>query len=58
MKLITHFELATKSKNELHALSREVSGDLARSAPGTMERTNALASLENIARELGARFEP
>lgn len=59
MKLITRFELATRSKSELHALYREVFGALARSAPGSAERRNALASLENIKAEIRARdLEP
>ncbi len=55
MKLITRFELAAKSESELYALLREVFNELARSEPYTMERTNALASLENIQREIGSR---
>ncbi len=55
MKLITRFELATRSKNELQALYREVFGALARSASGSAERRNALASLENIQAEVRAR---
>lgn len=56
MKLTTRFELAAKNKHELHALFRKVSGALAKSSPHTMERTNALASLENIQRELILRY--
>lgn len=55
MKLITRFELASRSKSELHALFCEVSGALACSAPGSPERRNALATLENIAAEITVR---
>ena len=55
MRLITRFELAAKSKTELHAIYREVFNHLAQSEPNTLERTNALASLENIENELALR---
>jgi hypothetical protein len=55
MKLLTRFELAAKNKNELHILLRESFNELAKSNANTHERRNALASLENIQRELGSR---
>ena len=55
MKLITTFELAAKSKTELHALLREVFNELAKSKPDTHQHRNALASLENIQREITSR---
>lgn len=55
MKLITRFELATKSETELYALLREVFNELARSESGSHERRNALASIENIQNELSSR---
>ena len=55
MKLITRFELAAKSKTELHALLREIFNELARSNPDTHQRRNALASIENIQREINSR---
>ena len=55
MKLITRFELATRSKTELHGLYREVFGALVRSTSDSAERRNALASLENIQAEIRAR---
>ncbi|MCP5391921.1 MAG: hypothetical protein H6920_09915 [Sphingomonadaceae bacterium] len=55
MKLITRFELASRSTNELRRLLREVFNELARSKPGTPERRNALASLETIRAELACR---
>ena len=55
MKLITRFELAAKNKNELHALLREAFNELARCKPDTLQRRNALASIENIQSELALR---
>lgn len=55
MRLITRFELASKSTNELHALYRETFNALVRSDPDTAERRNTIASLENIEAELTAR---
>ena len=55
MKLITKFELAAKSESELYALLREVFNELSRSEPDSHERRNALASLENIQKEIGSR---
>ena len=52
MKLLTRFELAAKNKNELHILLRESFNELAKSNAKTHERRNALASIENIQREL------
>jgi len=56
MKLITTFELAAKNKTELQALYKEVFNDLAQSSINTPERSNALASLENIEREIHLRL--
>lgn len=55
MKLITRFELASRSESELHALYHDVFNALAQSAPCSAERRNTLASLENIAAELALR---
>ena len=55
MRLITRFELAAKNKNELHILLRESFNELTKSNSNTPQRTNALASIENIQRELGSR---
>lgn len=57
MKLITHFELATKSTFELHGMLRACFNALAMSTTDSAERRNALASIENIQRELGLRFD-
>lgn len=55
MKLITRFELASKSTSELHVLYQEVFNALVRSERETAERRNCLASLENIQNELSSR---
>lgn len=55
MRLITSFELAAKNTNELYGLHRKVCNELAKSEPHTLERVNALASLENIENELASR---
>jgi len=55
MKLLTIFELATRSDNELHGFLRNAFNELAQSDTSTIERTNALASIENIQREIGSR---
>lgn len=55
MRLITRFELAAKNENELHALLRNAFNELARSDPDSHQRRNALASIENIQRELASR---
>ena len=55
MKLITRFELAAKNENELYALLREAFNELAKSKKESHERRNALASIENIQREIGSR---
>lgn len=55
MKLITRFELAAKNESELYALLREAFNELAKSEPGTYQRRNALASIENIQNEISSR---
>ena len=55
MRLITKFEMAAKNESELYSLLREALNELARSEPDTHQRRNALASLENIQREIGSR---
>ena len=55
MRLITRFELVAKNTNELYGLHRKVFNELAKSKPQTLERVNALASLENIENELTSR---
>ena len=55
MKLVTRFELASRTESELQGLYRCVFNSLAQSAFGSAERRTALASLENIVAELNAR---
>ncbi len=55
MRLITRFELAAKNENELHGLLREAFNELARSDFDTHQRRNALASIENIQREISSK---
>lgn len=47
-KLFTASELSGLSLEALRALHRQVYDNLVRSEPGSLERRNALASLENI----------
>ena len=55
MRLVTRFEMAVKNINELHSLLRNAFNELAKSNANTYQRRNALASIENIQVELGAR---
>ena len=55
MKLITRYELQTKDIYELQGLLKECFNALVKSEYGTVERSNALASIENIQREIGRR---
>jgi hypothetical protein len=58
MRLITRFELAAKSKEELHALLRKIFNKVANGKLSDQERDNALASMQNIQNELVYRFQP
>ncbi len=55
MRLVTKFELAAKNESELHGLLRNAFNELAKSEPNTIERTNALISIENIQIEISSR---
>ena len=55
MSLITRFELVKLSEPELRYLLRKTFNALAQSEPGSADRRNALASLENIEAELACR---
>lgn len=55
MRLITRFELAAKSTNELYGLHRKVLNKLAMSEPDTSQRRNAFASIKNIENELASK---
>lgn len=54
-KIIITSELQHYSRNELSALFRNVSLELAQSEPDSNKRRNALASLENINRAIHTR---
>ena len=54
-RMITTQELQRLSLAELQTLFRQVHSELARSAPGSADRRNALASLETIAAAIHAR---
>jgi len=56
MKLITRFALAAYSKEELQGLYRRIFNELAQSNPNTIQHMNALASLENIRREIAFKM--
>ncbi len=58
MNLITRFDLASRSTSELHAIYRDTFNALVKSEPGSAERRNALASLENLDAEIHARLAP
>ncbi len=55
MKLITRYELNSKDLYELRGLIRQCFNQLIRSKKYTLERTNALASIENIQIEIAKR---
>lgn len=48
MRLMTKFELASKSETELCGLLREAFNALAASEPNSHQRRNVLATIENI----------
>lgn len=57
MKLISNLELQRLSDSELAALFHSISQYLVRTQRHSHERRNALATLENINRERGARLK-
>lgn len=56
MKLITRFELASRSTQELHALFRETFNDLCRCRPHSAEQRTCLVSLKNLEDEIKMRI--
>ncbi len=56
MKLITRYDLASKSECELRGLYRTTFNALVQSTGGSAERRNVLASLENLTREINQRY--
>lgn len=55
MKLLTRFELASKSIGELYALHSDTLKGFNAAARGTQERRDAFASLVNLEDEISAR---
>ncbi len=55
MKLITRFELASRSINELKGLYRKIFNELVQSKSDSNERRSCLASLENIQAEINGK---
>ena len=55
MKLITRFELASRSTEELHSLYRETFNDLCRCRPHSAEQRTCFASLANLESEINSR---
>ncbi|HMS82663.1 MAG TPA: hypothetical protein PKD12_03320 [Nitrospira sp.] len=55
MKLITRFELASRSTTELHSLYRDTFNSLCRCRPHIAEQRTCLASLRNLEEEINAR---
>jgi hypothetical protein len=56
MQLITRYDLASKGVLELRGLYRKAFNALVQSTPNSAKRRNALASLENISREINQRY--
>lgn len=57
MKLISHFEAASLSTAELHALHRQALIDFAAAARGSEARRKALATLDVIETVLATRLD-
>jgi hypothetical protein len=55
MKLITRFELASRSTSELYALHRETLTAFCRCSPHSAEQRTCLASLGNLEAEINSR---
>lgn len=55
MKLITRFELASRSTDELHTLYRDTFNALCRCKPHSAEQRTCLTSLKNLKDEIDAR---
>lgn len=56
MKLLTRFELASKSTSELHALHTDALEAFYAASRGSQERRDALASLTNLEAEIRLRL--
>ncbi len=58
MRLMTIFQLATRTEPELQALARLASVEAALSPVGSLDRQNAYATLDNIAVVIRSRPAP
>lgn len=56
MKLVTRFEAASRSTEQLQGLYREAFNAFSVAPRGSQERQDALVSLENIEAELASRM--
>ncbi|MCS0397894.1 hypothetical protein ND972_13920 [Vibrio diabolicus] len=56
MKLMTVFELSTRSDNELQVIAKDAFNELARSEAHSADRHNALATIENVNRVMRSRM--
>lgn len=55
MKLVSRFEAASRSTEQLHSLLKEAFNAFAAAPRGSQDRDVALASIRNIETELAAR---
>ena len=55
MKLLTIFELASRSDTELSVIYKDLFNELAGNKESSPERHNALGSLENVRRVMRSR---
>lgn len=55
MRLVTRFECAKKSDNELRSLLRQLFNAVAASTQSSQDRHHTLASIQNIQNELISR---
>ena len=55
MKLVSRFEAANRSTEQLHSLQKEAFNAFAAAPCGSQDREVALASIRNIETELAAR---
>ncbi len=55
MRLLTIFELASRSTPELHVIYRDAFNEVARCEIGSADQHSALANLENVRRVLRSR---
>lgn len=56
MKLITRFELASRSTNELHTIYRDTFNALSHCKAHSAEQRTCLASLANLESEINSRM--